>query len=96
MQQAGTSLLRAFKEDIGVLKNMFPYPLYSVPVALFLLCLSIFSGCATNPATKKIEFMTVSEAKEFKIGQGVDKQVREEMGGYLELPELRSAVKETG
>ncbi len=88
--------MRAFKEDIGVLKNMLLYPLYRVPVALFLLCLSILSGCATNPATKKIEFMTVSEATEFKIGQGVDKQVREEMGVYLELPELRSAVKETG
>ena len=32
---------------------------------LFLLCLSILSGIATNPATKKIEFMTVSEAIAF-------------------------------
>ena len=30
------------------------------------------------------------------MGQKVDKQVREEMGVYLELPELRSLVKEVG
>ena len=40
--------------------------------------------------------MIVSEEKEFKIGQGVDKQVREDMGVYLELPKLRSLVKEVG
>ncbi|MCD6353869.1 MAG: M48 family metalloprotease [Proteobacteria bacterium] len=40
--------------------------------------------------------MIVSEEKEFKIGQKVDKQVREEMDVYLELPELRSLVKKVG
>lgn len=40
--------------------------------------------------------MIVSEEKEFRIGQGVDKQVREDMGVYLELPQLRSLVKEVG
>lgn len=38
--------------------------------------------------------MLVSENKEFDIGKGVDKQVREEMGVYLEKPELRNLVKE--
>ncbi|MDB9822476.1 M48 family metalloprotease [Deltaproteobacteria bacterium] len=52
------------------------------------------NGCATNPATGRAEFMTVSEEREFNIGQQVDKQVREEMGIYLEIPELRAKVKE--
>jgi predicted Zn-dependent protease len=38
--------------------------------------------------------MLVSEEKEFQIGRQVDKQVRDEMGIYLELPDLRSKVKE--
>ena len=61
-----------------------------------LVCFLILCGCAMNPAKKEREFMIVSEEKEFKIGQGVDKQVREDMGVYLELPELRSLVKEVG
>ncbi|MFH0811360.1 MAG: M48 family metalloprotease [Pseudomonadota bacterium] len=56
----------------------------------------LLSGCAVNPATKRTEFMIVSEEQEFRIGQSVDKEVREEMGVYLELPELRSLVKEVG
>jgi len=60
------------------------------------LCFFILSGCAVNPATKQREFMIVSDEQEFRIGQRVDKQVREEMGVYLELPELRSLVKEVG
>ena len=61
-----------------------------------LLCLFIFNGCALNPATGQHEFMMVSEGQEFEIGKKLDKQVREEMGVYLELPQLRSLVKETG
>jgi len=55
-----------------------------------------FNGCAVNPVTGRTQLMTVSEEREFRIGQQVDKQVREEMGIYLELPELRSLVKEVG
>ena len=55
-----------------------------------------FSGCAVNPVTGRTQLMTVSEEREFSIGQEVDKQVREEMGVYLEVPELRSLVKEVG
>ena len=55
-----------------------------------------FSGCAVNPVTGRTQLMTVSEEREFRMGQQVDKQVREEMGFYLEAPDLRSLVKETG
>jgi len=58
------------------------------------ISLLLLSSCATNPATGRTELMFVSEEKEFRIGQQVDKQVREEMGIYLELPELRTKVKE--
>lgn len=59
-------------------------------------CFLMVSGCAVNPATKRTQFMIVSEEQEFAIGQKVDKQVRETMGVYLELPELRFLVKEVG
>jgi predicted Zn-dependent protease len=54
----------------------------------------LIQSCATNPVTNKMELMLVSENKEFDIGQGVDKQVREEMGIYLEKPELTNLVKQ--
>jgi predicted Zn-dependent protease len=38
--------------------------------------------------------MLVSEETEFQYGQKTDKEVRDEMGIYLELPELRAKVKE--
>ena len=65
-------------------------------IPFILLYLIILNSCAVNPATGQYEFMMVSEEQEFEIGQKVDKQVREEMGVYLELPRLRSLVKETG
>ena len=74
--------------------RFFPYLCWKVSAGVLILSLSMLSGCATNPATKELEFMLVSEDKEFKIGQGVDKKVREDMGVYLELPELRSYVKQ--
>jgi predicted Zn-dependent protease len=73
---------------------------YSRLFFLFCLIMSVFitsiflSGCAVNPVTGKAQLMLVSEAEEFQIGQGVDKQVHEEMGIYIELPELRAKVKE--
>ncbi|MFC1867844.1 M48 family metalloprotease [Thermodesulfobacteriota bacterium] len=59
-----------------------------------MICPLLLIGCAVNPATKRAELMLVSEEKEFQIGQQVDKNVREEMGIYLELPELRTRVKQ--
>jgi len=73
-------------------QKIFPSILVS---GLFLISFS-FSGCAVNPVTGRTQLMTVSEEREFSIGQQVDKQVREEMGVYLEVPELRSLVKEVG
>jgi predicted Zn-dependent protease len=61
---------------------------------LSLIMLLIMQACATNPVTNRMELMLVSENKEFDIGQGVDKQVREEMGIYLEKPELTNLVKQ--
>ncbi len=71
-------------------ENLSLYPFFKIPAIMLSIRLFILSGCAMNPATKKREFMIMSEAKEFKIGQGVDKQVREGMGVYLELLDLRS------
>jgi predicted Zn-dependent protease len=61
---------------------------------IFMISFMVLSGCATNPVTGRREFMLVSENREFEIGQGVDKQVREELGVYIELSELRSKLKE--
>jgi predicted Zn-dependent protease len=65
-------------------------------IPIILLYFFVFNSCAVNPATGQHEFMMVSEGQEFEIGRKIDKQVREEMGVYLELPQLRSLVKETG
>jgi predicted Zn-dependent protease len=64
--------------------------------AELLIAFLALSGCAVNPATGQTELMLLSEEQEFRMGRGVDKQVREEAGVYLELPELRSFVKSVG
>ncbi|SPD73589.1 putative Peptidase M48, Ste24p [uncultured Desulfobacterium sp.] len=69
---------------------------FRFPSAALVFCALLIFGCATNPATRKMELMLVSEDKEFEIGQSVDKKVREEMGLYLEQPQLRSYVKQMG
>lgn len=61
---------------------------------LSALAIMFLIGCAVNPVTKKRQFMIVSEKEEFRIGKKVAKQVEEEMGIYLELPKLRSLIKE--
>lgn len=68
--------------------------LAGIIIVVFMASGAFMAGCAVNPATKQTEFMLVSENEEFRMGQEVDKQVREEMGVYLELPELRSNVKQ--
>jgi len=77
-------------------KDLFRHMVVGILISSFLAISIIPSGCAVNPATKKRELMLVSEEREFRIGQKVDKQVREDMGVYLELPGLRSLVKEVG
>lgn len=73
--------------------------LIPLPTA-FWLTLLLYSvcplGCAVNPATRERQFMIVSEEQEFRMGQQADREVREEMGLYLELPELRESVKRVG
>ena len=71
------------------------HPFELIAMAL-ISCVFLLFGCATNPATKKMELMLVSEDKEFEIGQSVDKKVREQMGVYLEQPVLREYVKKMG
>jgi predicted Zn-dependent protease len=68
--------------------------LIPVKIILILFALFLLQACAINPVTKKRELMLVSEESEFGIGQGVDKQVREEMGIYSEKPELTRLLKE--
>jgi predicted Zn-dependent protease len=75
-------------------KSIFLKNIFSIHLPYILVLLLLLNACATNPATKRMELMLVSENKEFDIGKGVDKQVREEMGVYLEKPELRNLVKE--
>ena len=65
-------------------------------IPIMLLYFFVLNNCAVNPATGQHEFMMVSEGQEFEIGRNLDKQIREEMGVYHELPQLRSLVKETG
>ncbi len=59
----------------------------------YIVVLVLIISCAVNPVTKKKQFMLVSEEEEFNIGRDAAKQVREEMGIYLELPKLRELVK---
>jgi predicted Zn-dependent protease len=67
---------------------------YFISLFFSFIPLLILQSCATNPVTNKMELMLVSENKEFGIGQSVDKQVREEMGIYLERPELTNLLKQ--
>ncbi|MBW1851305.1 MAG: M48 family metalloprotease [Deltaproteobacteria bacterium] len=78
------------------LKHSFRYLFFGILGITLPFGSLMLSGCATNPATKQTQFMMVSEAQEFDMGQKVDKQVREEMGVYVEQPELRSSVKKMG
>ena len=66
----------------------------SIQIILIFALLFLVEACAVNPVTNRRELMLVSEEREFGIGQGVDKQVREEMGIYLEKPELSNLLKE--
>ena len=65
-------------------------------ILIYGLLFFLVVGCAVNPATKRREFMTVSEEQEFRIGQQLDDQIHEEMGIYLELPQLRAKLKQLG
>jgi predicted Zn-dependent protease len=75
-------------------KSSLPKNDTSYRFLLSLILILLLQACATNPVTNRRELMLVSENKEFDIGKNVDKQVREEMGVYLEKQELRDMVKE--
>ncbi len=81
---------------IGIVSrcSLLRFKAFTIGQILAVVGLHLLWGCATNPATGRTELMLVSEESEFKIGQQVDKEVRGEMGLYLELPELRAKVKE--
>lgn len=76
------------------MKTITRNQIFAIRMPLTLILLFLSQACATNPVTNKMELMLVSENKEFDIGQGIDKQVREEMGIYLEKPELANLVKQ--
>jgi predicted Zn-dependent protease len=46
------------------------------------LLLAVLVACATNPATGRSNFNTMSEAQEIALGKEADAQVRQEMGVY--------------
>lgn len=52
-------------------------------------------ACATNPATGKKEFSLMSEAQEVQLGQGMDPQIKQEMGVYDDA-ELQRYVSGVG
>ncbi|MBI2877970.1 MAG: M48 family metalloprotease [Candidatus Tectomicrobia bacterium] len=51
-------------------------------VAVLLLALLFAAGCATNPVTKKREFVLISEEDEIAIGKEQDPKVLEEFGQF--------------
>ena len=67
----------------------------TIQILAVMTFIFLIQACAVNPVTNRMELMLVSEDTEQQIGKGVDKQVREEMGLYLEKPELTALVKET-
>ncbi len=75
-------------------KNHFSFPFYGWKFIFVPIFLAMLFGCSTNPVTNRRELMLVSENREFEIGRKLDKSIREEMGVYLELPELRVTVKD--
>ena len=86
----------AYRKKSMNYKMLFRNLMLCISLSGLFCCSLMVSSCAVNPATKERQFMIVSEDQEFAMGQEVDKQVREEMGVYLELPELRSLVKNVG
>ena len=77
--------------DMSIIRRRI-IPLYFLTI---MSMISFIQACAVNPVTNRRELMLVSENQEFGIGQSVDKQVREEMGIYLEKPELTNLLKKT-
>jgi predicted Zn-dependent protease len=71
-------------------------PIPRLTPALGALLLAAAGGCALNPVTGKHQMMLITEEQEFSIGEGADKEIREEFGTYLDSPALRTYVDELG
>ncbi len=66
--------------------------------AIIILGLSLFIGlysCATNPVSKKKQFVLMSEEQELAIGKSMDPQIIKEYGLYDD-PELQNYVDMVG
>jgi len=73
-----------------------PVPERDPAAVVAAACLILLSGCAKNPVTGHRQLMLISEQQEFAIGEGADKEVRQEYGSYLDSPSLRSYVDGVG
>ncbi len=51
-------------------------------VILSLLAAVLLPCCATNPVTKKKEFVLMSEQQEFSVGRSMDPEIRKQYGVY--------------
>ena len=58
--------------------------------------LALTAGCAKNPVTGQRQLMLISDQQEFSIGEGADKEIRQQEGTYLESPALRAYVDSIG
>jgi len=67
-------------------------------ISALLSILTVFlmlSACATNPVTKKKEFVLMSEQQEFSTGKKLDPEIRKQYGVYTSIP-LQSYVTSVG
>jgi len=66
-----------------------------IPFLIILFLSPFLLQCVTNPATKKKDFIIISEAQEIAIGARADKEVLDEYGLYDE-PKLQNYIDEIG
>ncbi len=71
------------------------HPRSEIAAAVFLAAAAL-AGCARNPVSGNRQLMLITEKQEFAIGEGADRQIREETGVYLDDPELRAYVDRVG
>jgi predicted Zn-dependent protease len=68
---------------------------YSQLAAALILVLMLFLSCATNPVTKKAEFVLMTEEQEILLGQEMNPQILEQDGVYAS-EELQEYVEKIG
>ncbi len=75
--------------------NIF-WPSINRFIALLIVTAAVLvSGCATNPATGKRDFVTMSEDAEIKLGRENHQQIVDQYG-YYDDPELQAYVQGIG